>query len=132
MNAHDYDAILRQLGRRFTITFVGDTSLGGTRTTLDGQRAWFQRLFRLFPDASFEMTNHAIDGPPWNTRIAGQFIIRATVAGAAYTNVFVQFVTLRWGKITAYTIYEDSLRFWRATQDMAAHGLDEAVATRIG
>jgi ketosteroid isomerase-like protein len=131
MNAHDYEAILRQLAPRFAITFVGDTALGGTRTTVEAQRAWFQRLFHLFPDASFEMTDHAVDGPPWNTRIAGTFTIRATVGGEPYTNAFAQFVRLRWGRITGYTIYEDSLRFWRATRDMAALGVAEAAAPPI-
>ena len=131
MNRHDYEAILRQLAPRFAITFVGDTSLGGTRTTQDAQRAWFERLFRLLPDTSFEMTDHAIDGPPWNTRVAGTFTIRATIGGRPYTNVFVQFVRLRWGRITAYTVYEDSLRFWRATQQIAADGVAEAIAPPI-
>ena len=131
MNEHNYEAILSQLAPRFAITFVGDTSLGGTRTTREAQRVWFARLFRLFPDASFEMTDRAIDGPPWNTRIAGTFTIRATVGGEPYTNVFVQFVRLRWGRITAYTIYEDSLRFWRATQEMATQGITEATAPPI-
>ena len=131
MDKQDYEAILSQLAPNFAVTFVGDTTLGGTRTTIEAQRAWFERLFRLLPDARFEMTDHAIDGPPWNTRIAGTFTIRATVDGEPYTNVFVQFVCLHWGRITAYTIYEDSLRFWRATQQMAARGVTEAAASPI-
>src|SRR5262245_25280963 len=114
MNAHNYEAILGQLAPRFAITFVGDTTLGGTRTTVAAQRAWFQRLFRLFPDASFEMMSLAVDGPLWNTRVIGSFEIRATVAGRPYTNTFVQLVSLRWGRIRSYAVYEDSLRFWRA------------------
>ncbi|NUR28401.1 MAG: SnoaL-like domain-containing protein [Catenulispora sp.] len=131
MNAHDYEAILAQLAPEFRITFVGDTTLGGTRTTVPSQRMWFQRLFRLFPDARFEMTSVAVDGPLWNTRVAGSFVIRATVAGRPYTNVFVQLVTLRWGKITSYTVYEDSLRFWHACRDLVAAGIVEAEAPAI-
>jgi ketosteroid isomerase-like protein len=131
MNEHDYEVVLAQLAPRFAITFIGDTTLGGTRTTINAQRAWFERLFRLFPDAQFQLTGVAVDGPPWNTRIAGVFTIRATVDGAPYTNVFAQFVRLRWGRITEYTIYEDSLRFWRAAQEMAARGVTEATAAAI-
>ena len=131
MNGHNYEAILDQLAPRFEITFIGDTSLGGTRTTLTSQRAWFQRLFRLVPDATFEMTSLAVDGPLWNTRVAGSFVVRATVAGQPYTNVFVQLVQLRWGKITGYTVYEDSLRFSRACNAMAAAGLAEALAPAL-
>lgn len=131
MNAHNYESILDQLAPTFSITFVGDTTLGGTRSTVAAQREWFQRLFRLFPDARFEMTSLAVDGPLWNTRVAGSFVIRATVAGRPYTNVFVQLVTLKWGRITSYTVYEDSLRFWRACQDLVKAGVAEADAPPI-
>jgi ketosteroid isomerase-like protein len=131
MNQHDFEAILAQLAPRFAITFVGDTTLGGTRTSVDAQRAWFQRLFRLLPDARFEMTSMTVDGPPWSARVVGEFTIRATVHGEPYTNVFVQVVRLRWGKILGYTVYEDSLRFWHACRALARRGVDEAVAPAI-
>jgi len=132
MNAHDYEAILKQLAPNFRITFQGDTSLGGTRTTKPAMAAWFERLFRLLPDARFELRQMAADGPPWNTRIAGLFTIRAsTLLGDPYENVFVQFVRLRFGRVTWYEIHEDSLRWWRLTQQLAAQGVDEAVAPPI-
>jgi ketosteroid isomerase-like protein len=86
MNRHDYEAIIRQFAPNFEVTFVGDTSLGGSRRTKDAMRRWFQRFFRFFPDARFEMQDLAIDGPPWNTRMFGAFEITATVLGAPYRN----------------------------------------------
>jgi hypothetical protein len=41
-------------------------SLGGSRHTRDAMRRWFERLFRLFPDARFELRAVAVDGWPWN------------------------------------------------------------------
>jgi len=131
MNRHDYEAIIRQFAPNFEVTFVGDTSLGGSRRTKDAMRRWFQRFFRFFPDARFEMQDLAIDGPPWNTRIFGAFEITATVLGAPYRNVFIQFVRMRWGRIVSYAIYEDSLKFWRAAQDMSGRGIIEATAAPI-
>jgi ketosteroid isomerase-like protein len=132
MNAHDYDAILKLLAPEFRMTFMGDTSLGGTRTTKAAMAAWFERLFRLLPDAQFELRQVAVDGPPWNTRIAGLLTIRATTpVGEPYENVFVQFVRLRFGRILWYEIHEDSLRFWRLCQRLAADGIAEATAPPI-
>ena len=64
MNRHDFEAIITQLAPTFEVTFVGDTSLGGSRHTKDAMRRWFERLFRLFPDARFELRAVAVDGWP--------------------------------------------------------------------
>lgn len=130
MNAHDYRAIIDQFAPRFRMTFIGDTTLGGTRTTRESMAAWFERLFRLFPDASFEMREVAIDGPPWRTRVAGLFTLRATVQGEPYENVFTQFVTLRYGRIAWYEVYEDSLRFANLCERIAPE-VPEALAAPI-
>lgn len=63
MNAHDYQAVIRQLAPDFRVTFQGDASLGGTRTTRAAMAARFDRLFRLLPDARFELRPVAVDGP---------------------------------------------------------------------
>jgi ketosteroid isomerase-like protein len=131
MNRHDYEAIIGQFAPAFEVTFVGDTSLGGTRRTKGGMRRWFERFFRLFPDARFELKEMAVDGWPWDTRIFGSFEIRATVLGESYRNVFVQFVKLRWGRIVSYSVYEDSLKFWRAAEGMSRSGFAEATAPPI-
>ena len=131
MNAHDYQVILDQLAPDFHVTFVGDTPLGGTRTGVESMAAWFERLFRFFPDARFELRALSVDGPPWNTRVAGLFTIRATVAGDPYENVFAQFVRLRFGRITWYEVYEDSLKFGRLCDRLAVAGNSEATAEPI-
>lgn len=132
MNAHDYQAVIRQFAPDFRVTFQGDTSLGGTRTTRAAMAAWFERLFRLLPDARFELRQVAVDGPPWNTRIAGLCTVRATTPlGEPYENVFVQFVRLRFGRISWYEVHEDSLRWWRLCQHLGSHGVAEAVAAPI-
>lgn len=90
MNAHDYEAILAQVASTFEIEFIGDTSLGASRRTREAMRQWFQRFFRLFSDARFELRDMAVDGWPWNTRIFGSFAIHATLLGQPHNNVFIQ------------------------------------------
>lgn len=132
MNAHDYRVVLDQLAPDFRVTFVGDTSLGGTRRTLPAMDQWFRRLFRLLPDARFELREVAVDGPPWNTRIAGLFTVRATTAlGEPYENVFVQYARLRYGRVSWYEIHEDSLRFSQLCDRLGEHGVAEALAPAI-
>ncbi len=131
MNRHDAEAVIDQLAPKFAITFVGDTPLGGTRTTVTATRAWFARLFRLFPDARFDMRAVAVDGPPWNTRIAGSFTISATACGQPYENVFTQFARLRWGRITGYEIIEDTQLMATTCAAMVAAGVEEAAAAPI-
>ena len=132
INAHNHQVVLDQLAPDFRITFMGDTTLGGTRRSRQAVDQWFQRLFRLLPDARFELREVAVDGPPWNTRIAGLLTIRATTPlGEPYENVFVQYARLRYGRVSWYEVHEDSLRFWRLCQRLAEHGVTEAVAPAI-
>jgi hypothetical protein len=58
----------------------------------------------------------AVDGWPSDTRLFGSLAITATVLGGSYHNVFVQFVKMRWGRVTSYSLYEDSLKFWRTAR----------------
>ena len=44
--------------------FVGDTPLGGTRTTDAAMRLWWERLDRLFPGDRFAPESVVVQGPP--------------------------------------------------------------------
>ncbi|MEV4515206.1 winged helix-turn-helix transcriptional regulator [Dactylosporangium sp. NPDC049525] len=60
-------AIIDQLASDVRMTFQGDTSLGATCSIRAALAAWSERLFRLLPDARFELRQAAVDGPLWNT-----------------------------------------------------------------
>ena len=62
-------AIVDGLAPTFSYRFIGDTPLGGTRTTDKAMRLWFERLYRLFPGSQFAPQTIVVEGPPWNTRI---------------------------------------------------------------
>lgn len=131
MNRHDPSGVLDMLAPTFEQTFFGDTSLSGTRTERATLDRWFERLFRLLPDARFELQRVAVTGWPWRTCVFGAFTIEATVAGEPYRNVFVQQVDLRWGKIVAYRVLEDTQAWAAAEARLAAAGDREVTAPRI-
>jgi ketosteroid isomerase-like protein len=118
----DWPYVVDQLAGDFTYRFVGDTAIGGTRTSRETMAAWFERLFRLFPDLRFE---------PWRTRVVVLVGVQATVDGEPYTNELAQQLELRWGKITRVTNLEDTQKLERALQRIRASGVDEAAAAPI-
>src|SRR5262249_19848005 len=62
--------VLEGLAPRFEHFFLGDHALGGSRFTLEKTRLWYERLYRLLPDISFDLRAIRISGPPWNTLVA--------------------------------------------------------------
>ena len=135
-NAGDWGAIVDGLAPTFSYRFVGDTPLGGTRTTDKAMRLWFERLYRLFPGSQFSPQSIVVEGPPWNTRIMTYVTINGTVPSeygstSAYENEFMQRMVLRWGKITSVVTLEDTQRFVDILPSLAASGIVDAEAAPI-
>lgn len=132
LDAGDWETMIRALAPRFTYRFYGDHALGGERTTVAAMRAWWGRVFRLLPGASFEPRDVLVAGWPWSTRVATDVIVRATLAdGTHYENVINQFVRLRWGRVTEVRTLEDTQKLAQALQGLAAAGIEEASADQI-
>jgi ketosteroid isomerase-like protein len=130
-NAGDWGAIVDGLAPTFSYRFIGDTPLGGTRTTDKAMRLWFERLYRLFPGSQFAPQNIVVEGPPWNTRIMTYVKIAGTVptddkGTRTYENEFMQRMVLRWGKITSVVTLEDTQRFVNILPTLIAAGIDDA------
>ena len=135
-NAGNWAPIVDGLASSFSYRFVGDTPLGGTRTTHDAMRRWFERLYRLFPGSQFAPQRIVVEGPPWNTRIMTYVKIHGTApntqgVAAPYENEFMQAMILRWGKITSVLTLEDTQRFVEALPRLAAAGITDATASPI-
>jgi ketosteroid isomerase-like protein len=123
--------IVEGLTPTFTYRFVGDTPLGGTRTTHAAMRLWFERLYRLFPGFVFVPQKIVVEGPPWKTNIMTHVLIRGTAPDAdgamhAYENEFMQRMVLRWGKISSVVTLEATQRFVDALPAMVAAGFADA------
>jgi ketosteroid isomerase-like protein len=134
-NGH-WQSIVDGLASTFTYRFVGDTPLGGTRTTHEAMRRWFERLYRLFPGSQFAPQRIVVEGPPWNTRIMTYVKIQGTApdgegSDAPYENEFMQSMVLRWGKITSVLTLEDTQRFVDALPRLVAAGIADAALPPI-
>ncbi len=135
-NAGHWESIVAGLAPTFTYRFVGDTPLGGTRTTHEAMRRWFERLYRLFPGSKFAPQSILVEGPPWNTAIMTYVKIHGiapdgTGASVPYENEFMQAMTLRWGKISSVVTLEDTQRFADVLPRLAAAGINDASASPI-
>jgi ketosteroid isomerase-like protein len=121
----------------FSYRFVGNTPLGGTRTTRVAMQAWWTRLLTLFPGAQFTPQEILVEGPPWNTRVMTRMLFSATVPGVdggaalPYDNEVMQLMRLRWGRITSIVTIEDTQRFVDVLPRLARVGIKDATATPI-
>jgi ketosteroid isomerase-like protein len=135
-NLGNWNAIVDGLADTFTYRFIGDTPLGGTRTSKPKMRAWFERLYRLFPEAQFHPHTIVVEGPPWNTQVMTYVRIKMTKPlltdeSHLYENEFMQLITLKWGRMTLVLTIEDTLRFANILPLIAAAGSKDATAAQI-
>jgi ketosteroid isomerase-like protein len=78
------------------------------------------------------VNNIWVKGWPWNTTVIVQWDGTATLLdGGPYRQHAVHLITLRWGKIHALDVFEDSQEIARALEVQATAGLVEAVAEPI-
>jgi hypothetical protein len=73
-------------------------ALGGRRTSLAATRRWYERLHRLLPDISFEITRIEVRGPLWNTvALADWNETNSGTDGGRTANTGVHIIHLVWG-----------------------------------
>ena len=132
LNRHEWRLVTEGLADEFTYHFHGDTSISGVRHKRETVDAWFERVFRIVPDAHFDIQDVMVAGPPWNTRVATHARISGHLAdGAPYSNDFKQRVVIRFGKVSSIETVEDTQKLDRAMQALAASGFEEAVAAPL-
>jgi ketosteroid isomerase-like protein len=138
-NKGNWQAIIESLSPNFVYRFIGDTPLGGTRTTKAAMRAWFERIYRLVPDAQFRPQMIVVEGAPWNTGVMTFVTFGATLPAsphspserAPYENEVMQVIQLKWGRITSVITLEDTQRFVAILPGLAAIGIAEATSKPI-
>jgi ketosteroid isomerase-like protein len=136
-NRGNFQAIIDALATNFTYRFIGDTPLGGTRTKASSMKLWFERIYRLVPDAKLHPQMIVVEGPPWNTRIMTYVKFNGTLPpegqhpGKPYENEVMQLLSLKWGRIHSVLTIEDTLRFANILPLLAKAGIAEASALPI-
>lgn len=127
LDARDYAYVIDQFAPSFEYRFVGDHAMGGVRHTRAAMAAWFERVFRLFPQIRFELQDVLVGGPPWRTRAVA--LVRVDVGD--YQNEVAQTIDIRWGRIVRINTLEDTQKLAGVLARLAAEGVDEAAAAPI-
>jgi ketosteroid isomerase-like protein len=136
-NNGKWHQIIDGLADTFVYRFIGDTPLGGTRTSRNAMKAWFERVYILVPDAKFVPQNIVIQGMPWNTQIMTYVKFQGTLPpttslpASPYENEVMQLLLLKWGRITSITTIEDTLRFANVLPRLKEAGIAAADAPQI-
>jgi ketosteroid isomerase-like protein len=112
--------------------FPGDHPLGGERHSREALERWFERVYRLFPNLSFEVEEVISRGWPGNTVAAVQWVDYATPQdGEPYVNQGTHFVRFRWGRLVYIHADLASQRVAETCRRLADKGVEEAAAAPI-
>ena len=100
--------------------------------TLEKTRLWYERLYRLLPDISFDLRAIRISGPPWNTLVAVDWLENNSGTDGFRTfTPGVHVVRLAWGRMTYIGIYRDTVGVVTTLQRLSRAGVAEATAKKI-
>ena len=132
VNNHRWDDLMESIAPNVHHRFLGTHAIGGERHDRDTLRRWFERLGRVLPNLHLKIHDIWVKGWPWHTTVFVQWDGTATLLnGGSYSQHAVHIITLRWGRIHALDVFEDSQEVARALVVQAATGLHEAAAEPI-
>lgn len=133
VNNRNWDELLTSVALNVHHRFAGDHALGGERHDKESLRRWFDRVSRVLPNLQLAVNDIWVTGWPWNTTVFVQWDGTATLLNGddSYRNRGLHVITLRWGKVHALDVFEDSQEVVRALAAQAAAGCKEAVAEKI-
>lgn len=105
----DYRAAVATAAPDLHFRFVGDTPVGADLQGPVAFEAWFAGLFARFPGLTMTLTDIVVAGWPWRTTAVVKLEIAAPLTdGSAYRNQAVQWIRLRWGRMTFDEVLEDT------------------------
>jgi hypothetical protein len=139
-------AVLRRrwIGSGPTRRWLGDSRSGGdgrgcsrdagVARKIDSYPPFSSSVSKARPAQSpYQGQQHLGEGWPWHTSVFVQWDATATLLNGddSYFNRGFHVITMRWGKVYALDVFEDSQEVARGLAAQAASGLKEAVAEQI-
>jgi hypothetical protein len=96
-------------------------------------RRWLEQLGCVLPNLHLKVNNIWVTGWPWDTTVFVQWDATATLLNGdnSYFNRGLHVISMRWGKVYALDVFEDSQEVARGLAAQAGAGLTEAVAEQI-
>lgn len=132
LNKGNYEPVLNTMGKDFEHWFSGHHALSGRRTTMPATRAWYERLYKIFPKLHFDLHKVVVSGWPWNTLVAVEWSEPYTLLnGVQGANCGTHFIRLKWGKGVSVRIYCDTHLLLENLSIQHAGGVAEAACEPI-
>ena len=119
--ARDVEGLLKTYADDVHFSFPGKNTWAIDTRDKEDIRAWLQRFHRA--GLVLDVHDILIAGPPWNTRVALVFTdhARGPDDKVVYENRGVILARGKWGKITDYTVFEDTEKVAEFDRYLAAH-----------
>jgi hypothetical protein len=128
----EFGPLLEKFSPTVHFSFSGHHALSGDFHSRETVRQWFERVHRLFPDLEIKARIMVASGMPWNTWIAAQFTIHATLPdGHLYRNEGTQFVRIVWGTVVEDYLIEDTQTLIETLICLQEQGVKEASASPL-
>ena len=133
VDEHDFAALGDHFAPDIHHRFAGDHALGGERHNAPTVVSWLQRVGRVLPDLTLEVTDVTVAGWPNDTTAVVRWNAHASLAdgGEPYRNRGLHVIRLKWLKIVEMDVYQDTALVSAALERQAVAGLDEAAAPQI-
>ena len=124
------DPVMDMLAENFQHGSLGDHALGGQRRTREAQKAWFARVFRLFPDIRYNVREVLVRGWPWRMYVVA--VVEVSMPSQpGYSNTVMQQLDLCWTRVTRILNVEDSQALAALLAGLGEAGDPEALAAPI-
>ncbi len=132
INRGDARPVIDGFARDFEHIFLGETALGGRRTSRAATEAWYARLYRLLPDIHFSVHRVTVSGAPWNTLAVAEWTeTNSGTDGVRTSAKGIHAVQIKWGKMTRLHICPDTAMLEKTLARLAGTGVEEAGAGMI-
>ncbi|WP_051732756.1 nuclear transport factor 2 family protein [Kitasatospora phosalacinea] len=121
IDAGDHLAAVATAAPDLRFRFAGDTPVSASFTGRDAFEQWFRAFYERFPGIRLTPREVIVRGWPWRTTVVVRLDVAATLAdGTPYRNEAVQWLTLRWGRMVADEVLEDTKALDEACRRQAA------------